>query len=335
MLWSHLERLTINNDTNTIRIESDLYHKIFQNHMLLKSIIQKSVRLRGERPWREMLVGKDAFRKGAPGLGELGVAVSLFLAVSVYGLSLTDRWDNLAGGVQIEVGYYQTPDRYFLYGYCSLGAPVYWYEGGARVFGYLTAGHCTNSQYQDVVHQPYRDLNAPDSNYIGDVIKDSYYTGPTPVVDAALIKVTTSSRTVKPWIATSSVGFQTDALVNWYYTVTNAPRDPGGSGYSKLGFRCQYDSSLIIYDLYITQDNALVYRVIKRGGGTINACLGDSGGPVFYMWSQRIDFMTVYYANILGIVKGGNAYAYPTVLYVTPIDESLNRLQVYLYTYRS
>ncbi|WP_258870331.1 S1 family peptidase [Pyrobaculum aerophilum] len=140
---------------------------------------------------------------------------------------------------------------------------------------------------------------------------------------------------MRPWIATSAVGFRRDALVNWYYTIVNAPRDPGGSGYSKLGFNCGYDSNLVIYDLYITQDNALVYRVIKRGIGTINACPGDSGGPVFYMWSQRIDSMTVYYANVLGIVKGGNANANPTVLYVTPIDEALNRLQVNLYTYSS
>lgn len=53
---------------------------------------------------------------------------------------------------------------------------------------------------------------------------------------------------------------------------------------------------------------------------------------MFYMWSQRVDSMTVYYANVLGIVKGGNAIDYPTMLYVTPIDEALNRLRVYLYT---
>lgn len=107
---------------------------------------------------------------------------------------------------------------------------------------------------------------------------------------------------MRPWIATSAVGFQTDALVNWYYTMANAPLYPGGSGYSKLGFRCCYDTNLVIYDLYIAWDNILVYRLVKRGGGTISACRGDSGGPVFYMWSQRVDSMTVYYANVLGIL---------------------------------
>ncbi|AFA39589.1 hypothetical protein Pogu_1562 [Pyrobaculum oguniense TE7] len=44
------------------------------------------------------------------------------------------------------------------------------------------------------------------------------------------------------------------------------------------------------------------------------------------MWSQRIDSMTVYYANILGLIQGGNAESNPTVLLVAPIHEALNRL---------
>ncbi|AAL63686.1 protease, conjectural [Pyrobaculum aerophilum str. IM2] len=271
-----------------------------------------------------------------PGLARLGAISALVLAAAAYGLSLTDRWNDLAGGVQIEVGYDQTPDRYFTVGYCSLGVAVYWYESGSRVFGYLTAGHCTNSQYQDAVYQPYRNLNVGDNNYIGTVIRDSYYSGTTPVIDAALIKIEASSRTVRPWIATSAVGFQTDALVNWYYTIVNAPQDPGGSRYSKLGYRCGYDWGLKIDKVtYVIDENgiiALVYRLIKDGGGRINACQGDSGGPVFYMWSQRIDSMVVYYANVLGLIKGVNDVSNPTAIYVTPIDEALNRLQVYLYT---
>ncbi|AFA39590.1 hypothetical protein Pogu_1563 [Pyrobaculum oguniense TE7] len=114
----------------------------------------------------------------------IGVA-ALLLAVAASALSLTDRWNDLAGGIMIEVGYYQTPDRYILVGYCSLGVPVYWYEGSGRVFGFLTAGHCTNQYYQDVVYQPYRSSQV--NNYIGTVLRDSYYSG-QPSVDAALIR---------------------------------------------------------------------------------------------------------------------------------------------------
>jgi hypothetical protein len=72
--------------------------------------------------------------------------------------------------------------------------------------------------------------------------------------------------------------------------------------------------------------NELVYILVKPNGSSTKVCPGDSEGPVFYMWSQRIDSMTVYYANVLGITKATNAER--TVLVA---DEALNRLQVYLY----
>ncbi len=131
---------------------------------------------------------------------------------------------------------------------------------------------------------------------IGPISRDSYYSGPDPKVDVSLIAVTASDRVVRQWIATSAVGLWPDVLVAGYYD-DSAPQD---SRYSKLGAACGYDYELKYKGMKRVVIDWVLQWVHEFEKSSIRACIGDSGGPVFHMWSSRINGMRVNYALVIG-----------------------------------
>jgi hypothetical protein len=232
-----------------------------------------------------------------------------------------ERYDPLIGGIQIEIATSSNVSA----GKCSLAFPVQIIDGGRRVNGFITAGHCINiAKGENFVHQPV--IGQFWYTFIGMGTRSTYpHGGGTSDADAALIRLEICerfgcfpTRGIAPYIFENgeyyppgqSPDSDNKVIITEY---VNPSHDYIGWITCKSGRRTglTYGYLTKINDVAILEDGKVIispvlkiercYRSQQCYRGEWFAWFGDSGGSVYF----RLPYGSGHYqARVIGLVTG-------------------------------